>query len=344
MRKSFIWLLVVAPLIIIIAVVAITYQHRIFRNNIRAGSGEVFLYIPTGSDYGDVVQSLADQEIIKDTSSFRWVAEKKNYPNHVYPGRYYIPAGMNNNDLVNLLRSGSQEPVDVTFNYIRTLEKLAGVVASQLEADSTDLISLFRNREYLESLDMTRETLPGIFIPNTYRMYWNTNGEEFIDRMLTEYNAFWSARRDRKAASIDLDRMEVMTLASIVDEEALMLEEEARIAGVYMNRINSGMRLQADPTIKFAVGDMNIQRVLTKHLKIESPYNTYLHSGLPPGPITVPSISAIDAVLNHENHDYFYFCAKEDFSGYHNFAKSLAQHNKNARSYQKALDRRKILN
>jgi len=344
MRKSFIWLLVVAPLIIIIAVVAITYQHKIFRNNIRDGSGDVFLYIPTGYDYGDVVQALADQEIIRDTSSFRWVAEKKNYPNHVYPGRYLILAGMNNNDLVNLLRSGTQDPVDVTFNYIRTLEKLAGVVASQLEADSTDLISLFRNSEYLESVELTIETLSGIFIPNTYKIYWNTSGEEFIDRMITEYNAFWNERRKRKAVSIDLDPMEVMTLASIVDEEALMQEEEARIAGVYMNRIRSGMRLQADPTIKFAIGDMNIQRVLTRHLSIESPYNTYLRAGLPPGPITVPSISAIDAVLDYENHDFFYFCAKEDFSGYHNFAKSLAQHNKNARSYQKALDRRKILN
>ena len=159
MRKSFILLLIVAPVVIIISIVAITYQHKIFRNNIRTGSGEVFFYIPTGSDYEDVVQSLADQEIINDTTTFRWVAERKNYPKHVYPGRYHISSGMNNNELVNLLRSGSQDPVDLTFNHIRSLEKLAGVVSSQLEADSTELISLFRNREYLESLDLTGETL-----------------------------------------------------------------------------------------------------------------------------------------------------------------------------------------
>lgn len=344
MRKSFVWLLVAAPLVVLLAVIAINYQHKIFRNNIRAGAGDVFFYIPTGSGYDDVVQLLADQEIIKDTASFRWVAEKKNYPNHVYPGRYFISSGMGNNDLVNLLRSGMQEPIDLTFNNIRSLEKLAGVVGSQLESDSAELISLFRNRDFIESLGLTVETFPGIFIPNTYKVYWNTGGEEFVERMMKEYNTFWEDGRDHKAALIGLERMEVVTLASIVDEESLMTEEEAMIAGVYMNRLESGMRLQADPTIKFAVGDMNIQRVLKKYLQVDSPYNTYLHAGLPPGPITVPSISSIDAVLGYEHHDYYYFCAKEDFSGYHNFSKTLAQHNKNARSYQNALNRRKIFN
>jgi len=337
-------MIIAAPLVIALAVLGINYQHKIFRNNIRTGAGEVYFYIPTGSDYEDVVRLLADQELIKDTSTFCWVAERKNYPNHVYPGRYFIYSAMNNNDLVNLLRSGNQEPVNLTFNNVRSLEKLAGVVSAQLEVDSAELLALFSNREYLESLGLTRETLPGIFIPNTYQFYWNTNGKEFIDRILSEYNAFWNADRERKAAKIGLERMEVMTLASIVDEEALIQEEEVRIAGVYMNRIKSGMRLQADPTIKFAIGDMNIQRILKKHLNIDSPYNTYRKAGLPPGPIIIPSISAIDAVLNYEKHDYFYFCAREDFSGYHNFSKTLAQHNKNARSYQKALDRRKILN
>ena len=243
-----------------------------------------------------------------------------------------------------MLRSGIQEPVQLVFNNIRTPEKLAGMIAGQIEADSLEILSLFSNTVLMEKHQFSRETIMGVFIPNTYEIYWNTSGEEFLDRMVREYRIFWNEKRLARARRIELEPMEVMTLASIVDEETFMKEEEVRIAGVYINRLNRHIRLHADPTVKFAAGDMNITRVLNKHLKIDSPYNTYRHGGLPPGPIVIPSISAIDAVLNYERHNYLYFCAKEDFSGYHNFAKTLAQHNKNARSYQNALNRRKILN
>jgi UPF0755 protein len=186
------------------------------------------------------------------------------------------------------------------------------------------------------------ETVYGVFIPNTYEIYWNTSPSQFLERMIREYRIFWNEKRLARARNIGLSPMEVMTLASIVDEETLKTEEEARIAGLYMNRLKQGMRLQADPTVKFASGDMTITRVLKKHLAIESPYNTYRHGGLPPGPIVIPSVSAIDAVLNYERHRYLYMCAREDFSGFHNFANTLSQHNKNARSYQNALNRRKI--
>jgi UPF0755 protein len=263
---------------------------------------------------------------------------------NVRPGRYRIRSGMSNDRLAGMLRSGNQEPVRLVFNNIRTPAMLAGVVSEQIEADSLSILSLFSDTKLLEANQLTRETVMGIFIPNTYEIYWNTSARQFFDRMLREYRLFWNEKRLAQARRMGMEPMEVMTLASIVDEETLIPEEEARVAGVYINRLNRRMRLQADPTVKFAAGDMNMTRVLKKHLLIDSPYNTYRHGGLPPGPIVIPSISVIDAVLNYERHNYIYFCAKEDFSGYHNFAATLAQHNKNARSYQNALDRRKIFN
>jgi UPF0755 protein len=327
-----------------ITVVLIMYS-RIWRSNVKLPSGESTLfYIPTGSGYQDVYRQLGEQDLLRDTSSFNWVAIKKNYPRHVRPGRYRLRSGMSNNRLLGILRSGSQEPIQLVFNHIKTPEILAGVVAEQIEADSLEILSLFTDTDLLENNQLTPETVFGIFIPNTYEMYWNTSGEEFFNRMLREYRIFWNEKRLARARNMGLEPLEVMTLASIVDEETLIRDEEARVAGVYINRLNRRMRLQADPTIKFAAGDMFMTRVLKKHLLIDSPYNTYRNGGLPPGPIVIPSISAIDAVLNYERHNYLYFCAKEDFSGYHNFASTLAQHNKNARSYQNALNRRKIFN
>ena len=323
----------------------IMMYSRILRNNVEVPAGEyVYIFIPTGSNFNDVLRILGEQDILRDTSSFRWVAIKKNYPNHVNPGRYRMQSGMSNNRLVGMLRSGNQEPVQLVFNNIRTPQKLAGVIAEQIEADSIEILSVFSDKALIEKYNLSRETIPGVFIPNTYEIYWNTSGEEFLDRMVREYRIFWDENRLALARGIELDPMEVMTLASIVDEETLKTEEESRIAGVYINRLNRRIRLHADPTVKFAAGDMNITRVLNKHLEIDSPYNTYRYGGLPPGPIVIPSISAIDAILNYERHNFLYFCATDDFSGYHNFATTLAQHNKNARLYQNALNRRKILN
>ena len=320
-------------------------HNRIWRSNVNLAEEETFdLYISTEANFEDVCGILNKQNILKDSVSFCWVAAKKNYPRHVYPGRYRIRSGMSNDRLVELLRSGSQEPVHLVFNNIRTPAKLAGVLAGQIEADSLDILNVFSNTGLIEKNQLTTETAIGIFIPNTYEMYWNTSAEELFERMMREYRIFWNEKRLSLARRIGLKPMEVIILASIVDEECLMQEEEARIAGVYLNRLNRRIRLQADPTVKYAAGDMNMTRVLKKHLLIESPYNTYRHGGLPPGPIVIPSISAIDAVLGYERHNYLYFCAREDFSGYHNFASTLAQHNENARSYQNALNRRKIFN
>jgi UPF0755 protein len=342
--KKFIIIIVLLLFIAGVSGVIMMY-NRIWRNNVKvAGGDSVEFFIPTGSMYDDVYQSLQKEELLVDPVSFNWVAGKKNYPRHVKPGRYIILSGMNNNRLVSLLRSGLQEPVNLVFNSIRTKEKLAGVVASQIEADSLSILSLFENMELLEKHQLSRDVLLGVFIPNTYEIYWNTSAERLLERMMREYQIFWNENRLARARKIGLEPMEVVTLAAIVDEESLFPAEEERIAGVYINRLNKRIRLHADPTVKFAAGDMNMTRVLTKHLEIDSPYNTYRNGGLPPGPIVIPSISAIDAVLNYERHNYLYFCAKEDFSGYHNFATSLDQHNKNARSYQNALNRRKIFN
>jgi UPF0755 protein len=326
-------------------VAAGSMYNRIWRSNVKLSSErEMDLYIPTGSGFEDVLQLLAEHKVLRDTSSFRWLAIQKNYPNHVYPGKYRIHNGLNNNQLVGLLRSGKQEPVQLVFNNIRTPQKLAGVVAAQIEADSLGILSIFSDDALLADHQLSRETVYGVFIPNTYEIYWNTSPSQFLERMVREYRIFWNEKRLARARNIGLSPMEVMTLASIVDEETLKTEEEARIAGLYMNRLKQGMRLQADPTVKFAAGDMTITRVLKQHLAIESPYNTYRHGGLPPGPIVIPSVSAIDAVLHYERHPYLYMCAREDFSGFHNFANTLSQHNKNARSYQNALNRRKIFN
>ena len=321
------------------------FYNRIFRTNVNIDKESfVYLYIPTGSDFENVMSLLGKNGLIHDTSTFRWVAVEKNYPRHVHPGRYKILPGCSNNQLVSMLRSGKQEPVQLVFNNIRSSEKLAALVSSQIEADSIEVLSLFSNTALLEKHNLNRATVMGIFIPNTDEIYWNTSAEGFLERMISEYRIFWNEKRLAQASNIGLEPMEVMTLASIVDEETLMLEEEARIAGVYMNRLERGIRLHADPTVKFAVGDMGITRILKKQLEIDSPYNTYRNGGLPPGPIVIPSISAIDAVLDYERHNYLYFCAKEDFSGFHNFASTLTQHNRNASLYQRALDRRKIMN
>jgi UPF0755 protein len=318
-----------------------TYQ-TIYGSNVTIETGKTHFYIPTGSDFNFVKQKLFQKNVVVDTSSFVWVARKKNYASHIHPGRYLIQNGMSNNELINLLRSGKQEPVSLIFNNVRTKEALASRVAEQIEADSAQLIKLLSDQEFLEKYGFSNETVLAMFLPNTYEFWWDTSAEEFIKRMHREYDRFWTEEKRKKASRIDLTPVEVTTLASIVDEETLKDDEMDKIAGVYINRLNRGMRLQADPTVKFAIGDFSVKRVLDKHLAVESPYNTYKYRGLPPGPISIPSIAAIRAVLNYENHDYLYFCAKPDFSGYHNFSKTHYQHILNARKYQQALNERRI--
>lgn len=306
--------------------------------------GDRFFYIRTGDNYTEVVDNLMDQGIIKDKKPFEWLAKKKNYPSHINPGRYRISKGMNNNELLNLLRSGEQAPLLVIFNNLRDLNELAGVVSDQLEPDSIEFIKVFTDPAIIEKYGFNKETFPAMFIPNTYEFYWNTSPLKFVDRMHSEYLIFWAKGRSSKAEKIGLNPVEISTLASIVDQESLHDDENVKIAGVFLNRLKAGIPLQSDPTVIFAWQDFNIRRVLNKHKRIDSPYNTYKYKDLPPGPICIPSISAIDGVLNYEVSDYLYFCAKEDFSGYHNFARTLSQHNINARKYQKALNEKRIYN
>ncbi len=301
-----------------------------------------YIYIPTGAGYKDVINILYTNNLIVNRSSFEWVAEKKNYANNVKPGKYKISPNLSNNALINLLRSGRQESVKLVFNKIRTKERFAGIIAKQIEVDSASLIKKLYDKKYLKKYNKSVETAMALFIPNTYEFYWNTGIEGFMERMFVEYERFWTNKRLKKAKNLNMLPDEVITLASIVEEETIKNDEKPLVAGVYINRIKKRMRLQADPTVRFAVGDFEIKRILNKHLGVDSPYNTYKYAGLPPGPICIPSISSIDAVLNYKKHSYLYFCAKDDFSGYHAFAKTLRQHNQNAEKYRKALNRNRI--
>ncbi len=335
---------VIIIVLLLLGIKGISIYSKVFKPNVSIdGDGISYIYIPTGSGFQDVLSIINEEDFIIDNKSFLWTAKKKNYENHVYSGRYKIRHGMNNNELVNLLRSGRQEPVELTFHNIRFEHELAKTVARQIEPGAEEILELIYNDSIVSELGFNRQTIKGMFIPNTYEFYWNTSARKFLLRMHDEYNEFWNRQRLRKAESLGFTPNEVITLASIVDEETFRDDEMNMIAGVYINRLKKGIRLQADPTVKFAIGDFTVRRVLNKHLHIDSPYNTYRYAGLPPGPISIPSVAAIDAVLNYKNHDYLYFCAKEDFSGYHRFAKTLNQHNKNARLYRQALNRRKIL-
>lgn len=321
----------------------IDLYNKSYEPNVRiADAEEVSLKIPTGSDFNDVYRLLTEKEILIDTADFSWMAEKMDYTISIQPGHYVIKDEMTNRDLIRMLRSGDQTPVKVMFHNIKTLESLSGTIAEQIEADSVEILHVIKDDEKIGKYDFTNETIYAMFIPNTYELYWNTNADEFLDRMHTEYDRFWTESRTKKLEALDMEKLEVSTLASIVDEETYINEEMPTIAGVFLNRLDKGIRLQADPTVKFAVGNVGMRRVLKKHLEIDSPYNTYRNAGLPPGPISVPSIAAIDAVLEAEDHDYIYFAAKPDFSGFHNFAKTLDQHLRYAREYQRALNRQRI--
>lgn len=325
-------------IILIIGVVVVVYFARnylyISKPIIKTADGkDVSLYIPTGSDYKYVKNELTSLNVLISKNAFDWLAKRSHYDENVHPGRYVLTDGMTNQQLVNILRMGYQTPVKVVFNNMRTVEQLAGRISEQIEADSTSIIEEIYNNE---GVDATT------FIPNTYEFYWNTDAEDFVEKMISEHERFWNETRLNKAKSLKLSPKQVSILASIVDKETRKVSEMPRIAGVYINRLNRRWPLQADPTLVFAHGDYNIRRVLDVHKKIESPYNTYKYAGLPPGPICIPSIAAIDAVLNAEKHNYFYFCAKDDLSGYHVFASNINEHNRNAERYRKALNKNKI--
>lgn len=326
----------------LLIVIALVIGYRLFQTvmkpSVRTPDGKSFsLYVPTGASYDQVLDSLKRHDLIGDLHGFEWLAQKKSYPEHIHPGHYLLKNGMSNNQLINMLTGGLQTPVKVTFNNMRDVKMLAGRISQQIEADSLSIVSLLTNPDSLNTMGFNTKTIPALFLPDTYEFYWNTSAKKFVDKMHQEYDKFWNAERLDKAKAVGLTPIQVSTLASIVDKETNKTDEMARIAGVYLNRLRDGWLLQADPTLVFAVGDFELKRVLNIHKEVESPYNTYKYAGLPPGPICIPSLASINAVLNPEKHNYYYFCAKEDFSGYHNFAKTLSEHTRNAERYQRAL-------
>ncbi len=329
-------------LLIVIIVFLYLIYYLIFNLSIQPKRNKATIYIPENASYEQAMDSLKANLEIKNIKVLEWIAIKKKYPELVKPGKYIIDRSLSCNELINILRGGRQTPVDITFSNIRTLYELAGRIGGQIEADSSQIIGFFSDAENYSKDGFKREDVISVFIPDTYEFYWNTGPGKLYKRMLNEYRKFWNNERLQKSEAVNLTQVEVSTLASIIDEEALKQDEMTRIAGVYINRLKRGIPLQADPTIKFAINDFELSRILYKHLDIDSPYNTYKHAGLPPGPIRCPSIEAIDAVLNAEKHDYLYFAAKADFSGYHNFSRTLSEHNRYANQYQKELNRRRI--
>jgi UPF0755 protein len=327
---------------LLVFVILIVIYRILFGLNIKTERKNQVIYIPTGSSYVQVLDTLESNLKIKNTKVLRWVGNKKNYPVLIKPGRYVIGKNLSYNELFNILRSGRQAPVKITFYNIRTLNQLAGKIGSQIEADSSEIISFLSDDSNFISDGFKKENIIALFIPNTYELYWNTDAKALYNRMLKEYRLFWNDQRLAKAKDKGLDPKEVSILASIIDDEVIKPDDKPRIAGVYLNRLKRGIPLQACPTIKFALNDFTITRVLYVHLQTDSPYNTYKHRGFPPGPIGCASIEGIDAVLNAEQSDYLYFAAKADFSGYHNFSRTLAEHNRYAAMYQKELNKRKI--
>lgn len=316
------------------------YQ-RIYGNSVAKNTT---LYICKTDSFEILQQKL--KPYVKDMYDFNWVANQKKF-NTPKAGHYTLVKGMSNNDLVNLLRVGAQTPVQVSFNNQNTLGAFVKRIATQIEADSISLYKSFTDKNFLSKYNLTKKTVLQICIPNTYEFYWTTSPEKFRNKLFGYYNTFWNTNRKAKAKRLNLTQTEVITLASIVQQETAKLKERPRVAGLYLNRLKRGWPLQADPTIIYVLKenkgqDFVVKRVLTKDLAIKSPYNTYLHTGLPPSLIAMPDKSSIDAVLNAENHNYYYMCADANHIGYHKFAKSLKQHNSNALQYRRWLNKNGI--
>ena len=333
---------ILAMLLLTGAVIGYDYYQKVFAPNVPSKLEQAYVHIPNGSSFEAVVDSLSTNKLLKDKASFEQVAEWMEYKRpEMRSGRYKLQANWSNRDLIRHLRGGRQEAVKVVMNNCRMSENVAAKVAQFIAPDSLELWQLFQNEKYLEELGYSTETLISLFIPNTYELYWNTTAKEFVTRMQKEHQKFWEKdNREVQLESLDMSKEEVYTLASIVEKETLQNSEKRRMAGVYLNRLKRGMLLQADPTSVFATRDFDAKRVLNKHTQFDSPYNTYMYTGLPPGPIAMASIASIDAVLNSETHKYIYFCAKGDGSGLHNFGRTLSQHNQNALTYKRNLRKR----
>lgn len=330
--------IVLIALVVIVAAASV-YGYMIYRDifsaNTKFEEAETYVYVPTDATFSDVQKLVSPY--VENMDRFTMVAKKKSYDSNVKAGKFLLKKGMNSNDIINSLRQSL--PVKLAFNNQETLEDFVGRVGSQIEADSLSLLNAVKDKKFLEENGFTEENVLSMFIPNSYEFFWNTSAEKFRDRMAKEYRNFWTPERIQKAEAQNLTPLQASTLASIVHKETVKKDERPRVAGVYLNRLKSGMKLEADPTVIYAVkknsGDFQqvIKRVLYKDLETDSPYNTYKYAGLPPGPIAMPDITAIDAVLNPEQHNYIYFCASVTNFGYHEFAVTPAQHEANRQKY-----------
>jgi UPF0755 protein len=338
---------ILAYLLVIVTSLAATFSFYFWQvikspNLNLDGKETAVLYIPQGATYEQVLDSLNSKKLIYDQISFGFLSKFMEYRDKVKPGRYEIPPNSGNKTILSKLRSGNQDPVKLTFNNIRLKEELAEKLAANLSIDKDILLGKLNDPEVCKKYGFEPATVMSMFLPDTYFLWWTLNEDAFLDRMKMEYDKFWTEERRAKAQKTGMSIVQISTMASIVQQETNKRDEMPRVAGVYVNRIKKGIPLQADPTVKFAVGDFTLKRILHKHLSFDSPYNTYKVQGLPPGPIALPEKAAIDAVLNFENHSFVYFCAREDFSGYHNFAVTLAEHNANAARFHRAMNERGI--
>ncbi len=333
---------ILAMILLAGAIIGYDYYQKVFAPNVPKQLSTPYVHIPNGSTFEAVVDSLHKNKLIKDKASFAQVAEWMEYKRpEMRPGRFEVQSNWSNRDLIRHLRGGRQAAVKVVLNNCRMSENVAAKAARFIASDSLTLWQLFQDKKYIQKLGYTPETFISMFIPNTYELYWNTTPEQFAERMQKEHQKFWEKEnRAAQLQALDMSKEEVYTLASIVEKETRQNSEKARIAGVYMNRLKRGMLLQADPTAVFATRDFETKRVLNRHTEFDSPYNTYMYAGLPPGPIAMASISSIDAVLNYEDHKYIYFCARGDESGLHNFGRTLSQHYQNVNRYKKNLRQR----
>jgi len=342
MLKKLFYLFVIV--LLVGGAVAYWAYDQIFTPNTAFDAESIEFKIDENSDFIAILTALKDSSVIEDEVSFERVAGWMNYKRKNVPsGNFEIKKGWNNKEIISRLRSGVQKPIILTFNNVRTIEELMGPLSTDINLDSLELLEYFTDPVTLQNLGYTKETIMCLFIPNSYQVYWDITVEELSNRMVKEHAAFWSSKqRTEKARQLDMSDKEVYTLASIVEKESQYEPERPTIAGLYLNRLERGIPLQADPTVVFANGDFGLRRVLNKHLEIDSPYNTYKNPGLPPGPIYMPSIGSIDAVLNPEQHDYLFMCAKPGFGTQHAFAKTNRGHAQNARRYHRWLTQQGI--
>lgn len=320
--------------------------YFIYFPNTTAGSsaeGHV-IYIPSKASYEDIKKILEEQKILKNSFTFDKVAKLMKYDKNFKPGKYHIEKNCSNRELIRYLRAGIQDPVNITINSYRSMDSIVNLVGRKLEADTARLRELLMKDDFLTNYGFKKEDIMSMFLADTYKFMWNTDATQFLDRMNSEYKKFWNQERTGLATSMGRSPLEIISLASIVQEETMKNDEMPTVAGVYHNRLLKGMKLQADPTIKFALGRWDLRRISYDDLRVESPYNTYLYEGLPPGPICIPSKLAIEACLKPKSHNYIYFCARDDRSGYHHFTTTYEDHLLYAKQYRESLDERNIHN